>query len=96
MGNAYVRVCWCLISGRYKSIDTFRCSIKIDSNRSKSSIIYRLKSNGRAFVIIDFIDFNRKMSKTKICDYRFLSIIISNQSTNIECYRVIMINQLRF
>ena len=44
MGNAYVRVCWCLISGRYKSIDTFRFSIKIDSNRSKSSIIYRLIS----------------------------------------------------
>ena len=55
-----------------------------------------MKSNGRAFVIIDFIDFDRKMSKTKIYDYRFLSIIISNQSTNIECYRVIMINGLRF
>ena len=37
-----------------------------------------------------------KSDSRQICDYRFLSIIITNQSTNIECYRLLSINQLRF
>ena len=55
MGNARVRVCWCLISGRYKSIDTFRCSIKIDSNRSKSIIINRVMSKIDGSRTVEFL-----------------------------------------
>ena len=32
----------------------------------------------------------------KICDYRFQSIKLTNQSTNIEYYRVLSINRLHF
>ena len=40
---------------------------------------------------------NKKSSgSSQICDYRFLSIIIANQSTNIDHYRVLSINLLRF
>ena len=38
----------------------------------------------------------KKNDSRQICDYRFLSIFITNQSTNIEYYRVLSINQLRF
>ena len=40
----------------------------------------------------------KKSDSRQICDYRFLSIIITNQSTNIEYYRVrvLSINQLCF
>ena len=36
----------------------------------------------------------KKMSdSSQICDYRFLSIIVTNQMTNIEYYRVRPINR---
>ena len=33
---------------------------------------------------------------TEICDYRFQSIKLTNQSKNIEYHRVLSINQLAF
>ena len=33
---------------------------------------------------------------SQICDYQFLSIIVTNQSTNIEYNRILWINQLHF
>lgn len=48
MENAYMRVYWCLISGRYKSIllDTRLTSIVIDYNLS-INIENQWKSNGQ-------------------------------------------------
>ena len=59
-------------------------------NHSKSQHTYRL--------LVQLRMEKKKSDSRQIYDYRFVSIIITNQSTNIEYYRVrvLSINQLCF
>ena len=64
---------------------SFNNSLVLPLNKSTNVPLASSASNGK-----------KMGDSSQICDYRFLSIIITNQLTIIEYYRVLSINRLRF
>ena len=69
-------------------IEKYRKHKKHNHSISQHTSVYRLLRFS--------FEWKKKSDSRQFCDYRFLSIITTNQSTNIKCYRVLSINQLHF
>ena len=92
MGSSQGKKCLVIIHYYYYLSSVSYCYIYVGENNTFLSL-----NKSTDVPLASSASNEKKMNdSSQICDYRFLSIIITNQLRNIEYYRVLLINQLSF